>query len=218
MLAHDHSPDYTILYYCPDVASLLYSNRGNRCFNIVRPLALEFGLLCMVRQPTHVIWVARHKVTRPQTILKFRPPSSLDYRTRHGSQSGCDGVWVRWDGWAIVASFSWVCICGRCCCCCCCWWLVGDVGGAVYVGLGWGCWVVWGSGWVWGLSWHPSVAIEHSKVCTILCDFGVWTPNFYIKMKFCQIALFSTQVRRLVWQNENWLAGWCHRFRSLLWV
>jgi hypothetical protein len=43
---------------CPDVASLLYSNRGNRCFNIVRPLALEFGLLRMVRQPsadTHVI-------------------------------------------------------------------------------------------------------------------------------------------------------------------
>jgi hypothetical protein len=65
-------------------------NRGNRCFNIVRPLALEFGLLCMVRQPstdTHVIWVAQHKVTRPQTILKFWPPSSLDYRTRHGSQS-----------------------------------------------------------------------------------------------------------------------------------
>jgi hypothetical protein len=63
---------------------------GNRCFNIVRPLALEFGLLRMVRQPsadTHVIWVARHKVTRPQTILKFRRPSSLDYRTRHGSQS-----------------------------------------------------------------------------------------------------------------------------------
>jgi hypothetical protein len=74
---------------CPDVAALLYSNR-DRCFNIVRPLALEFGLLCMVGQPsadTHVIWVARHKVTRPQTILKFRPPSSLDYRTRHGSQS-----------------------------------------------------------------------------------------------------------------------------------
>jgi hypothetical protein len=65
-------------------------NRGNRCFNIVRQLALEFGLLCMVRQPsanTHVIWVARHKVTRPQTIFKFRPPSRLDYRTRHGSQS-----------------------------------------------------------------------------------------------------------------------------------
>jgi hypothetical protein len=65
-------------------------NRGNRCFNIVRPLALEFGLLLMVRQPSadaHVISVARHKVTRPQTILKFRPPSSLDYRTRHGSQS-----------------------------------------------------------------------------------------------------------------------------------
>jgi hypothetical protein len=65
-------------------------NRVNRCFNIVRPLALEFGLLRMVRQPsadTHVIWVARHKVTRPQTILKFRPPSSLDYRTRYGSQS-----------------------------------------------------------------------------------------------------------------------------------
>jgi hypothetical protein len=43
---------------CPDVASLLCSNRGNRCFNIIRPLALEFGLLCMVRQPsadTHVI-------------------------------------------------------------------------------------------------------------------------------------------------------------------
>jgi hypothetical protein len=65
-------------------------NRGNRGFNIVRPLALEFGLLCMVRQPSadaHVIWIARHKVSRPQTILKFRPPSSLDYRTRHGSQS-----------------------------------------------------------------------------------------------------------------------------------
>jgi hypothetical protein len=54
-------------------------------------LALEFGLHCMIRQPcadTHVIWVARHKVTRPQTILKFRPPSSLNYRTRNGSQSG----------------------------------------------------------------------------------------------------------------------------------
>jgi hypothetical protein len=69
------------------------------CFNIVRQLALEFGLLRMVRQPsadTHVIWVARHKVTRPQTILKFRPPSSLDYRTRHGSQSLkiCDFVLI----------------------------------------------------------------------------------------------------------------------------
>jgi hypothetical protein len=56
-------------------------NRGNWCFNIVRPLALEFGLLRMVRQPSadaHVIWVARHKVTWPQTILKFWPPSSLD--------------------------------------------------------------------------------------------------------------------------------------------
>jgi hypothetical protein len=65
-------------------------NRGNRCFNIIRLLAFEFGLLRMVRQPSadaHVIWVARHKVTRPQIILKFRPPSSLDYRTRHGSQS-----------------------------------------------------------------------------------------------------------------------------------
>jgi hypothetical protein len=33
-------------------------NRGNRCFNIVRPLALEFSLLRMVRQPSadaHVI-------------------------------------------------------------------------------------------------------------------------------------------------------------------
>jgi hypothetical protein len=43
---------------CPDVAALLYSNRGNRCFNIARPLALEFGLQCMIRQPTadtHVI-------------------------------------------------------------------------------------------------------------------------------------------------------------------
>jgi hypothetical protein len=72
-----------LLHFCTQ-------NRGNRCFNIVRPLALEFCLLCMVRQPSadaHVIWVARHKVTRPQTILKFRPPSSLDYRTRHGSQS-----------------------------------------------------------------------------------------------------------------------------------
>jgi hypothetical protein len=51
---------------------------------------MEFGLHCMIRQPsvdTHVIWVAKHKVTRPQTILKFRPPSSMDYRTRHGSQS-----------------------------------------------------------------------------------------------------------------------------------
>jgi hypothetical protein len=65
-------------------------NRGNRCFNITTPLALEFGLLRMVKQPiadTHVIWVAQHKVTQPQTILKFRPPSSLDYRTCHGSQS-----------------------------------------------------------------------------------------------------------------------------------
>jgi hypothetical protein len=72
-----------LLHFCTQ-------NRGNRCFNIVRPLALEFGLLRMVRQPSadaHVIWVARHKVTWPQTILKFQPPSSLDYRTRHGSQS-----------------------------------------------------------------------------------------------------------------------------------
>jgi hypothetical protein len=27
-------------------------NRGNRCFNIVRQVALEFGLLRMVRQPS----------------------------------------------------------------------------------------------------------------------------------------------------------------------
>jgi hypothetical protein len=74
---------------CCCTSVLKNQNRGNRCFNIVKPLALEFGLLRMVRQPsadTHEIWVARHKVTRPQTILKFRPPSSLDYRTRHGSQ------------------------------------------------------------------------------------------------------------------------------------
>jgi hypothetical protein len=41
---------------------------------IARPLALEFGLLRMVRQPSadaHVIRVAGHKVTQPQTILKF---------------------------------------------------------------------------------------------------------------------------------------------------
>jgi hypothetical protein len=39
----------------------LYSNRGNRCFNIDRPLPLEFGRLHMVRQPsadTHVIDIA----------------------------------------------------------------------------------------------------------------------------------------------------------------
>jgi hypothetical protein len=80
----------SLKYWLPMLLHFCTRNRGNRCFNIVRPLALEFGLLRMVRQPsadTHVIWVARHKVTRPQTILKFRPPSSLDYRTRHGSQS-----------------------------------------------------------------------------------------------------------------------------------
>jgi hypothetical protein len=37
---------------CPDAALLLCSNRGNRCFNIARPLALEFGLHCMIRQPS----------------------------------------------------------------------------------------------------------------------------------------------------------------------
>jgi hypothetical protein len=40
----------------------------------------------MIRQPnadTHVIWVARHKVTRPQTILKFRPHNSLDPSLDH---------------------------------------------------------------------------------------------------------------------------------------
>jgi hypothetical protein len=68
--------------------------RGNRCFKIARSLDLEFGLLCMIRQPssadTHVIWVARHKVNRqpnhPQ--IPTSRPSSLDYRTRHISQSG----------------------------------------------------------------------------------------------------------------------------------
>jgi hypothetical protein len=59
----------------------------------------------------YVIWVAWHKVTRPQTILKFRPPSSLDYRTRHGSQSSAktclrgktpptaawETMWVQWN-------------------------------------------------------------------------------------------------------------------------
>jgi hypothetical protein len=46
---------------CPDFCA---RNRGNRCFNIIRLLALEFGLLRMVRQPSadsHVIWVALHK-------------------------------------------------------------------------------------------------------------------------------------------------------------
>jgi hypothetical protein len=60
----------------PDVAALLYSNRGNRCFNIARPLPLEFGLHCMIRQPsadTHVIWVARHKPSKSlkKYIKKF---------------------------------------------------------------------------------------------------------------------------------------------------
>jgi hypothetical protein len=35
----------------------------------------------------HVIWVVRNKVTRTHSILKFRPPSRLDYRTHHCSQS-----------------------------------------------------------------------------------------------------------------------------------
>jgi hypothetical protein len=67
-----HSSKYWLSRCC---CTSVLENRGNRCFNIVRPLALEFGLLRMVRQPTadaHVIWVARHKVTRPQTILKFQ--------------------------------------------------------------------------------------------------------------------------------------------------
>jgi hypothetical protein len=101
-----------LLHFCTQ-------NRGNRCY-IVRPLALEFGLLRIVRQPsadTHVIWVARHKVTRPQTILKFRPPSSLDYRTRHGSQPKLmffigELLWTamqaRWlkMGWVSMSQFS----------------------------------------------------------------------------------------------------------------
>jgi hypothetical protein len=66
---------------------------GNRCPDSQCSTCMmqhEFGLLRLVRQPsadTYMILVARHKVTRPQTILKFRPTSSLDYRTRDGSQS-----------------------------------------------------------------------------------------------------------------------------------
>jgi hypothetical protein len=60
-------------------------------------LALEFGLLRMVRQPSAECGhssdmsspTQSHPTARPQTILKFRPPSSLDYRTHHGSQSSC---------------------------------------------------------------------------------------------------------------------------------
>jgi hypothetical protein len=61
------------------------------------------------RADTHVIWVARHKVTRPQTILKFRPPSSLDSRTRHGSESfdiGCSSTtfWQRvFVTWRVIS-------------------------------------------------------------------------------------------------------------------
>jgi hypothetical protein len=79
-----------LLHFCTQI-------EGTGVLTSLGPLALEFGLLRMVRQPsadTHVIWVARHKVIRPQTILKFRPPSSLDYRTSHGSQSEqCSGQW-----------------------------------------------------------------------------------------------------------------------------
>jgi hypothetical protein len=54
-------------------------------------LAIGFGIWsALYDQATQT--QARHKVTRPQTILKFQPPSSLDYRTCHGSQSRSRGI------------------------------------------------------------------------------------------------------------------------------
>jgi hypothetical protein len=57
----------------PMLLNFCAQNRGNsRCFNIARPLAMQFGLHCMIRQPSgdnHVIWVAS-PAHPTQTILK----------------------------------------------------------------------------------------------------------------------------------------------------
>jgi hypothetical protein len=77
-------------------------NRGNKYFNIIRPLALEFGLI---------------------RVILIRPPSSFDYRTRHGSQSlqGCvtvvlqDCVIVALQGCVIVVLQDCMIVALQCC-------------------------------------------------------------------------------------------------------
>jgi hypothetical protein len=46
---------------------------------------------CLRRRSDFVLQMNNTIVTRPQTIVKFRPPSSLDYRTLHG-----EGTLLMW--------------------------------------------------------------------------------------------------------------------------
>jgi hypothetical protein len=86
-----HRPWVILLYAMVNLSppSLRWTQQGGcrlQCNVLDQSLTMWYktGGQQLNRQPsvdTHVIWVARHKVTRP--ILKFRPPGSLDYRTRH---------------------------------------------------------------------------------------------------------------------------------------
>jgi hypothetical protein len=49
----------------------------------------------------------RTGATRPQTILKCRLPSSLDYRTRHGSQSGGSCNPSYWEVGGLGSGYSY---------------------------------------------------------------------------------------------------------------
>jgi hypothetical protein len=72
-------------------------NRGNRCFNIVRPLSLEFGLLRIVRQPSadaHVIWVADTKSPDP------KPSSNSDLPV----------AWITGPATDPSLNFCWECL------------------------------------------------------------------------------------------------------------
>ena len=48
----------------------------------------RFGIESRIGAAAPRVPAASKENSRPQAILKFRPPSTLDYKTRHGPQTG----------------------------------------------------------------------------------------------------------------------------------
>jgi hypothetical protein len=73
----------------------LFITRSRRPALASRPLALEFGLLRMVRQPSadaHVIWVARHKVRPWKDHFKSDLRSDQDHLLKKDLRSDQDHI------------------------------------------------------------------------------------------------------------------------------